>query len=58
MDDKCDAHHEAFAPKMHPEHMSKGDKHLMEHQRGAAHPAKHTKGRMPSQLQPDHGPHK
>lgn len=56
--DHCDDHHKAFAPKMHPDGKHKNNKEMMEHQRGAAHPAKHTPGKLPSQLQPDHGPHK
>lgn len=56
--DCCDDHHTVFAPKKHPEFGSKGDKHLRETERGAAHPQHHTKGQMPSQLQPDHGPHR
>lgn len=58
MDDMCDDHHEMFAPKMHSEGTKNDSKHLHDHQRGVGHPAKHTKGKMPSQLQPDHGPHK
>lgn len=54
----CDQHHEKFAPKMHPEHMSKGDTHLEDHERSAAHPQHHTKGKMRAQMNPDHGPHK
>jgi len=54
----CDDHAVAHAPKVHPEHNSKGNKHLHEHERGAAHPQTHTKGMMPSQLNPDHGPHR
>ena len=54
----CDDHHSYFAPKVHPEGGKKVDKHLAEHQRGAGHPAKHSAGKMPSQLAPDHGPHR
>lgn len=58
MDDNCEAHHEKFAGKAHPDGKHNNNKHLHEHQRAAGHPAKHTKGQFPSQLQPDHGPHK
>lgn len=58
MDDKCDAHQEAFAPKVHPEINRKGGEHLPEHKRGAIHPQHHTRGKMRAQMNPDHGPHK
>ena len=54
----CDQHHEAFSPKMHPEFGSKGNKHLHDEARAAKHPKHHTKGMMPSQMNPDHGPHR
>lgn len=31
---------------------------LPEHRRGVGHPAKHSKGKLPSQLNPDHGTHR
>lgn len=60
MDDMkiCDDHCDAFAPQMHPEGMKKGGESLPDHKRAVGHPAHHTKGKMPSQLNPDHGPHK
>ncbi len=57
-DDVCDAHHEAFAPRVHPEGNRKGGEHLHDHKRGAGPPAMHTKGKLPSQLNIDHGPHR
>jgi len=58
MDDCCDDHHTKFAPKVHPDAKKDTGKHLHEGARAAGHPAKHSSGKMPSQLQPDHGPHK
>ena len=58
MDDECPMHHEAFAPKVHADGTKFDGKHLHDHKRGVGHPAHHTKGKMPSQLNPDHGPHK
>lgn len=56
---ECDDHHTKFAPKVHPDAKSDTGKHLhADHQRAAGHPAKHSAGKMPSQLQPDHGPHR
>lgn len=62
MDDTCDAHHKVFKGKRHPDFghgqsPSYGDM-LPEHKRGAGHPAKHSSGKLPSQLNPDHGPHR
>lgn len=53
----CDDH-EDMTP--HHKHMDAGKSHespLHDHERGAGHPAHHSKGKMPSQLNPDHGPH-
>lgn len=58
MDDICEDHSSAFAPRMHPEGNRKGGEHLPDHKRGVGAPAMHTKGKMPSQLQPDHGVHR
>ena len=60
MNDTCDAHHSTFAGKKHPDfgHKEKGYNVMPEPKRGAGHPAKHSAGKMPSQLNPDHGPHK
>lgn len=57
MDDNCMDHASKFAPKVHPDRGTKGGE-LGEGQRAAGHPAHHTKGKMRSQLNPDHGPHK
>lgn len=54
----CEDHATTHKPKKHPEFGSKGDKMVGDHQRGAGHPKNHTAGQMPSQLQPDHGPHR
>ena len=56
-DDLCEAHHTTFAGHPHPDGMHKPT-HLPEHKRGAGHPARHTKGKLPAQLNPDHGMHK
>src|ERR1043166_9658780 len=53
----CKDHHEEFAPHVHMDGGHHNNTHLHDHQRGAGHPAHHTKGKMPSQLNPDHGPH-
>lgn len=58
MDDCCD-HASQFAPKVHPDGARYGKKDPVgDHARGAAHPKHHTSGKMRSQMQPDHGPHK
>lgn len=54
----CDDHCTAHAPKVHPDHGKPNNKMNADHQRSVGHPAHHTKGSMPSQLNPDHGPHK
>lgn len=55
----CEDHATAFAPRLHPEpHVGVEKGYLPEGKRGSAHPAHHTKGKFPSQLNPDHGPHK
>lgn len=53
----CEDHAEAHPFHEHPDGKHKNDKHMADHERGAGHPAHHTKGKMPSQLNPDHGPH-
>lgn len=54
----CDDHAEAHAFHEHPDGMHhKHADHLEEHERGAGHPAHHSKNKMRSQLNPDHGPH-
>lgn len=61
VDGECDHHHVTFSPRKHPDHGHKepnrGYSPLPPHKRGAAPPAHHTKGKLPSQLNPDHGPH-
>ena len=52
----CDDHAKAHAHKTHPDR-NMGHEALPDHKRGVAGPAHHTKGSMPSQLNPDHGPH-
>lgn len=55
----CDDHSAAFAPRVHPDGGKENGMTLPDnHKRGVGHPAHHTKGKHPSQLQPDHGPHK
>ena len=55
----CDEHHTVFAPRVHPEGMRKGGESMPDNsKRGVGHPAHHTKGHLPSQLNPDHGSHK
>ena len=58
--------HETFGCEQHEdmaEHHEHMDRHMTheapmhDHERGAGHPAHHTKGKLPSQLNPDHGPH-
>jgi hypothetical protein len=62
MDDMCEDHHKKFAGKKHPDRMHRPDMSeagwLPDHKRAAGHPAKHTAGKMPSQLNPDHGSHR
>lgn len=61
MDDSCEDHSTKFAGLKHmdhPDHSKADGKHLHgDHERAAAHPAHHSKGMMPSQLNPEHGPH-
>ncbi len=40
----------------HPD-LKKGGAHLEDHERGIGMPVQHTKGMMPAQAAPDHGPH-
>lgn len=54
----CDDHCDQFKPRVHPEGNRKGGESVGDHMRGVGHPAHHSKGKMPSQLNPDHGPHK
>lgn len=56
--DVCDDHHSKFAPKKHPDAGKPHNNPVGDHQRSIGHPANHTPGKMPSQLNPDHGPHK
>lgn len=57
MSQDCEDHGMKFGGKPHPDkHAGVRAKNLKEKNRGAAHPAKHTAGKMPSQLNPDHGP--
>lgn len=53
----CDDHADMVPHIPHPDGQGKHNKHLHDHQRGVGHPAHHTKGKMPAQLNPDHGPH-
>lgn len=55
--DCCD-HASQFAPKVHPDAKKNTGTTKMDHQRAAAHPQHHTAGKMRSQMNPDHGPHK
>jgi len=58
--DHCDDHHVTFAGKKHKDakHDPNGQAGwLPDHKRGAGHPAHHTSGKLPSQLNPDHGKH-
>lgn len=54
--DCCD-HAEQFKFHKHPDHGKKVTGHLADHERAAGAPGHHTDGSMPSQLNPDHGPH-
>jgi len=62
MDDMkiCDDHCDTFAPRKHPDAKAHGHESTLpdNHKRGVGHPAHHSRGKLPSQLQPDHGPHK
>lgn len=53
----CEQHHDKFAPRQHPDGKHNNSKHLADHERGVGAPGHHTSGSMPSQLNPDHGPH-
>lgn len=61
MADDCMDHHAAFAPRKHPDYgwgePNRGYSPMHDHHRGAGHPAHHSKGKLPAQLNPDHGPH-
>lgn len=52
----CDDHSNAFSPKKHPDAGMKTHKVTKDHKRAAIHPQHHTKGQLPSQMNPDHGP--
>lgn len=53
----CEDHGMKFGGKPHPDkHAGVRASHLPNHKRGAGPPGKHTPGKMPSQLNPDHGP--
>lgn len=58
MDDMCEDHSTKFMGRKHPDGKNKGDRTNPDHMRGVGHPAMHTKGKLPSQLNPDHGMHK
>lgn len=53
----CEDHAEAHAFHEHPDGKHKNVNMMADHERGVGHPAHHSKGKMPSQLNPDHGPH-
>lgn len=56
----CDDHAAMAAHVPHPDgsgHGDKHNKHLHEGMRAAMHPQHHSKGKMPAQMNPDHGPH-
>lgn len=54
----CDDHADMVPHVKHPDgEDSKHNKHLHEGARGAVHPQHHTSGKMPAQMNPDHGPH-
>jgi hypothetical protein len=58
MKDECDAHHKVFAGKQHMDGMhDPGMGYDPEHKRAGKPPAHHTKGKLPAQLNIDHGPH-
>ena len=42
----------------HPDFGVGSGNYMADHQRGAAHPRKHTAGRLPAQMNPDHGTHR
>lgn len=56
--DDCEDHGTKFAGKKHPDHAKPTHVTIPDHKRSAGGPAGHTKGKMPSQLNPDHGPHR
>lgn len=56
----CTDHADMVPHHKHPDgsgHMDKHAKHLHEHMRAAPHPQHHSSGKMPAQMNPDHGPH-
>lgn len=53
---ECEDHGSKFGGRKHPDANRKRDLPMVEPKRGAGHPAHHTKGKMPSQLAPNHGP--
>jgi len=61
MDDMCEDHHKTFAGKTHGDraHLpGKGEAGwLPDHKRTSGPPGHHTKGKLPSQLNPNHGKH-
>jgi hypothetical protein len=61
MSDKfgCDDHCDAMPHSKHPDMGKNTHKAMLwsDESRGAGHPKHHTKGKMMSQLNPDHGPH-
>ena len=59
MDDMCEDHHEKFRGKVHKDRKhNPGMGYAPDHKRGVMHPQMHSRGKMPAQINPDHGPHK
>lgn len=56
--DECESHGSKFGGLKHMDGMhDPGMGYAPDHKRGVGAPAHHTKGKMPAQLNPDHGPH-
>lgn len=53
----CTEHSDIVPHYKHKEGGKANNKIMHDHERGVGHPAHHTKGKHPSQLNPDHGPH-
>lgn len=57
----CDSHASTFPERKHPDfgHKQKGYGDVLpDHNRGAAHPMHHSRGKLRAQMNPDHGPHR
>ena len=53
----CEDHGSKFAGKPHPD-AKHVPAHTPEHKRAVSPPSHHTRGKMKSQMNPDHGPHR